>query len=149
MLNFMRPLQANGSRKNNYKVDNIVINQPLSNISRKQNINKLTKLSINQQYKIPQPLKKMSLKQPQTNRLDTLQTEENQTSSVIHSPTFSKQSISEVKFGQHTFATSQQSINTTPSESMIARCKQAWNELDCKLDHKMFNIWDDLEKSHI
>ena len=144
MLNFMRPLQANGNRKSNYKVDNIVINQPLGSINKKQNINKLTKLSINQQYKIPQPLGKMSLKQPQIDWLDPLQTEENRTSSVIHSPTFSKQSISEVKFGQHTFTTSQQSTNTTPSESIATRCKLAQKELDYKLGHEMIKIWENL-----
>lgn len=131
--------------KKSCETSNIVLHKPLGSLSgNKQDTNKLTKLSTNQQYKIPQPLKKMVLKQPQTNWLDTLQTEENQTSSVIHSPTFSKQSISEVKFGQHTFTTSQQSINTTPSESMATRCKLAQKELDYKLDHEMIKIWENL-----
>ena len=136
--------------KKSCETSNIVLHKPLGSLNgNKQDTNKLTKLSTNQQYKIPQPLKKMVLKQPQINWLDSSQTEENQISSVIHSPTFSKQSISEANFEQYTFTTSQQSINTTYSESITTRCKQAQKELDCKLDHKMFNIWDDLEKSHI
>ena len=148
--------------KRSYETSNIVLHKPLGSLSgNKQDTNKLTKLSTNQQYKIPQPLKKMVLKQPQTNWLDTLQTEENQISSVIQSPTFSKQSISEANLEQHTFATSQQSINTIASqrtfpsyehissphsqEQTLTTYEQAYNNFNQQSAQEMFEIWDKLK----
>lgn len=152
--------------KKSCETSNIILHKPLGSLSgNKQNTNKLTKLSTNQQYKIPQPLKKMVLKQPQINWLNTLQTEENQTPSVIHSPTFSKQSISEANFEQYTFTTSQQSINTTASQSTfpsyeqissphakeqtLTPYEQAYNEFNQKPAHEMFKILENVQQSDI
>ena len=135
--------------KKSYETSNIVLLKPLGSLNgNKQNTIKLTKPSTNQQHKIPQQLGKiLSRMQQSTDQLDTtFPDKENQTPSFIQSPTFSKQSdTSEVKFARYTFATSQQSMDTTPSESMITQYKQIQQELDCKLDHEMFEIWDKLK----
>lgn len=150
--------------KKSCETGNIVLHKPLGSLSgNKQHTNKLTNLSTNQQHKIPQPLKKMVLKQPQINWLDTLQTEENQTPSFIPSPTFSKQSdISEIKFERHTIAKLQEQTNITASQSTFPSYEQissphsqeqtlttpyerAYNDFNQQPAHKMFEIWDKIK----
>ena len=150
--------------KRSYEINNIVLPRPLDSLSgNNQNTNKLKKLSTNQQYKIPQPLGKiLSRMQQSTNQLDIIfQDEENQTPSFIPSPVFSKQSISEANLEQHTFTTSQQSINTTASqrtfpsyehissphsqEQTLTTYEQAYNNFNQQSAQEMFEIWDKLK----
>lgn len=150
--------------KRSYETSNIVLHKPLGNLNgNKKNTIKLTKLSTNQQHKIPQQLGKiLSRMQQSTNQLNiTFQDEENQTPSFIPSPVFSKQSISEANLEQHTFTTSQQSINTIasqrtfpsyeqtssphPQEQTLTLYEQAYNYFNQQPAHKMFEIWDKLK----
>ena len=154
--------------KNRYEINATTLSKVLKNInSKKESKNKPTKLSTNQQYKIPQQLGKiLSRMQQSTDQLDiTLQDEENQTPSFIQSPTFSKQSISEVNFEQYTFTTSQESINTIASQSTflsyeqissphakeqtLTPYEQAYNEFNQKPAHEMFKILENIQQSDI
>lgn len=55
----MSIFEIRAQTKKSCETSNIVLHKPLGSLSsNKQNTNKLTKLSKNQQYKIPQPLKK-------------------------------------------------------------------------------------------
>lgn len=160
---------AQTQTKKSYKINNIVVRQPLNNISNnKQNTNKLTKLSTNQQYKIPQQLGKiLSRIQQSTDQLDTtFQDEENQTPSFMQSPTFSKQSdISEVKSEQYIITKLQEQTNIAasqstlpsyeqtssphPQEQTLTLYEQAHNDFNQQPAHEIFKILEDLQQSSI